>query len=124
MGIVNKFVNLLKGILIVLKCLWLNVGLLFNFNLMLFLLRLGKEFIFRNFCILLKDILVLVNKWSVFFMEIEIENFIIFKVDISVKIWKVVRWLLVRSSVVMEMNLVIGVLVKYKELKFERMVFF
>lgn len=124
MGIVNKFVNLLKGILIVLKCLWLNVGLLFNFNLMLFLLRLGKEFIFRNFCILLKDILVLVNKWSVFFMEIEIENFIIFKVDINVKIWKVVRWLLVRSNVVMEMNLVIGVLVKYKELKFERMVFF
>lgn len=70
------------------------------------------EFVFKKVCILFNEILMLVNKWSVFFIEIEIENFIMFKVDNKVKIWNVVRKLFVRSRVVMEMNLVMGVLVK------------
>lgn len=70
------------------------------------------EFVFRKVCILFNEILMLVNKWSVFFIEIEIENFIMFKVDNKVKIWNVVRKLFVRSRVVMEMNFVMGVLVK------------
>lgn len=70
------------------------------------------EFVFKKVCILFNEILMLVNKWSVFFIEIEIENFIMFKVDNKVKIWNVVRLLFVRSRVVMEMNFVMGVLVK------------
>lgn len=70
------------------------------------------EFVFKKVCILFNEILMLVNKWSVFFIEIEIENFIMFKVDNKVKIWNVVRKLFVRSRVVMEMNFVMGVLVK------------